>query len=475
MRRNYVGDVSIFKLMYIEQLYTNCLAEAAYYIESEGEAAIVDPIRETDAYVQMAASRGTKIKYVFETHVHADFVSGHLDLAAATGATIVFGPGADTNYAVHEAHDGEIFRIGNITIEAMHTPGHTPESTCYLLRDETGTQKAIFTGDTLFVGDIGRPDLLGGTMTKEQLASMSYDSMQRLKALPDNLTVYPAHGPGSACGKNIGKETWSTLGVQKKTNYALQTMTREAFVDTLTHGLAAPPQYYFEDAKINKRGYAPLAEVLTKNVQALTLTAFDAAIADGAVVLDARSPLVFEEGFIPNAINIGLDDKYAWWVGTLIAISTPLVIVAPQGREEEAVRRLARIGYENVRGYLQGGFETWFKAGRKVETLRSIEPEEFADASASAKVLDVRNPGEWANGHIEGAKFIPLGELESRLSELDPTAEYLIHCGGGYRSMIAASLMRRHDFENIVNVHGGFSKMKGVVPELVVSGEEVVA
>ncbi len=465
-------DVSIFRFMHIEQLYTNCLAEAAYYIESEGEAAIIDPIRETDAYIQMAASRGAKIKYVFETHVHADFVSGHLDLAAATGAEIVFGPGADTSYNVHEAHDGEIFRIGNITIEAMHTPGHTPESTCYLLRDESGTPKAIFTGDTLFVGDIGRPDLLGGVMTKEQLASMSYDSMQRLKALSDDLTVYPAHGPGSACGKNIGKETWSTLGVQKKTNYALQNMTREAFVNTLTHGLAAPPQYYFEDAKINKHGYAPLVDVLTKNVQALTLAAFDSAIADGALVLDARSPLLFEEGFIPNAINIGLDDKYAWWAGTLIAISTPLVIVAPQGREEEAVRRLARIGYENVRGYLEGGFDTWLKAARKVETLRSIEPEEFADAHGV--VLDVRNPGEWASGHIEGAKFIPLGDLESRLSELDQSEEYLIHCGGGYRSMIAASLMRRHDFENIVNIHGGFSKMKAVVPELVVSGEAVV-
>jgi hydroxyacylglutathione hydrolase len=461
--------------MYIEQLYTNCLAEAAYYIESEGEAAIVDPIRETDSYIEMAASRGAKIKYVFETHVHADFVSGHLDLAAATGAEIVFGPDAETSYAVHEARDGEIFQIGKITIEALHTPGHTPESTCYLLRDGSGTPKAIFTGDTLFVGDVGRPDLLGGTMTKEQLASMAYDSMQRLKSLPDDITVYPAHGPGSACGKNIGKETWSTLGVQKKTNYALQKMTREAFVAELTNGLPTPPQYYFDDAKINKHGYAPLADVLTKNVHALTLSEFESAIKDGALVLDTRDPDAFEAGYIPNAMNIGLDNKYAWWAGTLISISTPLAIVAPAGREEESVRRLARIGYENVRGYLEGGFETWLNAGKPVDTVTSIDPDKFADARAAGpQVLDVRKVDEYETAHIEGAKLIPLAELESRLAELDPTREYLVHCAAGYRSMVAASIMHRHNFEHITNVRGGFSKMKSVVPELVVSGEEAI-
>ena len=464
---------SAFSLfMYIEQLYTNCLAEAAYYIESDGEAAIIDPIRETDSYVQMAAARGTKIKYIFETHIHADFVSGHLDLQAATGATIVFGPTAETNYPIYVAKDGERFPIGGMTIEAMHTPGHTPESTCYLLTDELGKPHAIFTGDTLFVGDIGRPDLLGGRMTKEELASMAYDSMQKLKSLPDDLIVYPAHGPGSACGKNIGKETWTTLGLQKELNYAMKDVTREKFIAQLTDGLAAPPQYYFSDAAINKKGYVPLKNVMEKNMHALSLAEFDKGMESGAIVLDARHQNDFERGFIPNAINIGLDDKYAWWAGTLIDIATPIAIVAPIGREEEAVRRLARIGYENVVGYLNAGMKTWLDAGRPIDTIDSVDPEGFADAcNCGMEVLDVRNPGEWDNGHIEGATFIPLGELERRYTELDPDREYLIHCGGGYRSMIAASLLRRHGFEKLVNVRGGFGKLKSCVPEMVVKEE----
>lgn len=457
--------------MYIEQLYTNCLAQAAYYIESDGEAAIIDPIRETEPYLDLAESREAKIRFIFETHIHADFISGHLDLAKMTGAEIVFGPDAETNYPVREAREGEIFRLGKITIEALHTPGHTPESTCYLLRDESGMPNALFSGDTIFVGDVGRPDLLGGRMTKEALAAMMYDSLQKLKRLPDDVIIYPAHGPGSSCGKNIGRETWSTLGLQKQQNYALQDMPRERFIAMLVQGLAAPPRYYFEDAAINKRGYAPLAEVLAKHARPLTLDAFDRAVEKGALVLDTRSPDDFGGGFIPGAVAISLDDNYAWWAGTLLPISTPLAIVAPPEREEEAVRRLARIGYENVAGYLAGGIRTWIDSGRPVDTIASIEPQEFSSVRERMEVLDVRNPGEYESGHVEGARQIPLAELEARRSELAPERAYLIHCAGGYRSMIAASLLRRHAFERMVNVHGGFSKMKAFLTEPVGSAE----
>jgi len=456
--------------MYVEQLYTNCLAEAAYYIESDGEAAIIDPIREIDAYIQKAASRDAKIVYVLETHFHADFVSGHIDLANATGAPIVFGPGAETEYPVHHARNGEVFRLGKAMIEVLHTPGHTPESTCYLLYDENAKPHALFSGDTLFVGDVGRPDLLDGVMTKEALAGMMYDSLQKLKALPDSVLVYPAHGPGSACGKNIGRETWSTLGKQKETNYALRDQSREEFVAKLTSGLAAPPQYYFKDAAINKRGYESLKDVLEANVKPLTLHNLDEALAAGALVIDARKADDFEQGHIPNSMNVGLDDKYAWWVGTLVDIATPLVIVAPPLREEEAIRRLARIGYENVRGYLEGGFATWKNSGRDIATTGSIDPHEFpVRADENVEVLDVRNIGEYENGHIDGAKHIPLGELPDRLSELDPNTTYLIHCGGGYRSMIAASVLERNGFSRVENVRGGFSKMKGLIPDRIVT------
>jgi glyoxylase-like metal-dependent hydrolase (beta-lactamase superfamily II)/rhodanese-related sulfurtransferase len=464
-------------VMYIEQLYTNCLAEAAYYIESEGEAVIIDPIRETDAYIQLAASRGAAIKYVLETHFHADFVSGHIDLATATGAEIVFGPGAETEYPVHHAADGEVLQVGKLRIEVRHTPGHTPESTCYLLYDEAGKAHALFSGDTLFVGDVGRPDLLDGKMTKEALAGMMYDSLwTKILALPDEVLVYPAHGPGSACGKNIGKETWSTIGQQKRSNYALQPMSREEFVAKLTAGLAAPPQYYFKDAAINKQGYSPLADVLLKNIRSVSLAELDTAMTAGALVLDVRPPEEFEAGHVPNSMNIGLDGTYAWWAGTLIDIATPLVIIAPAGREEEAVRRLARIGYENVLGYMSGGFETWAKAGRPVSLTSSIDPSEFpARRAEGLRVLDVRNVGEFENGHIEGALNIPIGALESRLSEIDSSQEYLVHCAGGYRSMIAASILERQGFEHVENVRGGFSKMKSYCQDLIVTPREAMA
>ncbi|MDP4243088.1 MAG: rhodanese-like domain-containing protein [Bacteroidota bacterium] len=472
--------------MYIEQLYTNCLAEAAYYVESIGatgrrEAVIIDPIRETDQYVALASDRGATIKYILETHFHADFVSGHLDLTAATGAPIVYGPGAKADYPFHEAEDGERLQIGTLEIEILHTPGHTPESVCYLLNDEPGKPHSLFSGDTLFVGDVGRPDLLDGKMTKESLASMMYDSLRtKIAPLPDDVILYPAHGPGSACGKNIGKETVSTIGQQKLANYALRAASmavpREEFIAMLTNDLSAPPRYYFKDAAINKTSYAPLAEVLSRNVQPLTLEAFDQALTQGALILDARAADSFEQGHISGSINIGLNGSYAWWAGTLLDISSPLVIVAPAAQEAEAISRLARIGYENVIGFLDGGFDTWKNAGRAVEGIQSIDPEEFASLYAhGAPVLDVRNATEFGAEHVSGAVHIPLAELEERIVELDPKAEYLVHCARGYRSMVAASILSRYGFNRIRNVHGGYAGIRPFLEGSIVSHQEVPA
>jgi hydroxyacylglutathione hydrolase len=360
--------------MHIEQMYTNCLAEAAYFIESDGEAAIIDPIRETSPYILKAKERGVKIKYVFETHFHADFVSGHIDLARETGAQIVFGPEANTAYPVYHAVDEEIFRVGKISIHVLHTPGHTPESTSYLLEDETGKPHCIFTGDTLFVGDVGRPDLLDGRMTKEQLAGMMYDSLQsKIKPLPDEVIVYPAHGPGSSCGKNIGKETWSTIGQQRKTNYAMQDMPKTKFISILTEGLSAPPAYFFKDAEINKNGYEDIQVVMKKNIQALSLSEFKSEILLGALILDTRDPDRFEIGFVKDSLNIGLNGTFAIWAGTLIDIDTPLLIVAEEGKEEESIKRLARVGFENVKGFLQGGFKTWADSAEPLKSFVNSE------------------------------------------------------------------------------------------------------
>ncbi|MCZ8216457.1 MAG: MBL fold metallo-hydrolase, partial [Cyclobacteriaceae bacterium] len=346
--------------MYIEQLYTNCLAEAAYYIESEGEAVIIDPLRETEPYIALAAQHKAKIKYVFETHFHADFVSGHIDLAKKVGASIVYGPQANTSYEVINATDGQEFKLGKITFRVLHTPGHTPESSCYLLLDEQGKEHAVFTGDTLFVGDVGRPDLLDGVMTREALASMLYDSLnKKIKTLPDSVIVYPAHGAGSACGKNIGKETFSTIGEQKKLNYALQEQTREEFIEKVTDGILPPPSYFFEDARINREGYTSIDHVMQQNSKPLSITAFKEAVVAGALILDTRKPDDFEKGYIPTSLNIGLSGQYAVWVGTLLNIKQPLVLIAEPGKEEEAVLRLARVGYENVVGYLKGGVKSW--------------------------------------------------------------------------------------------------------------------
>lgn len=459
--------------MYIEQLYTNCLAEAAYYIESEGEAAIIDPLRETEPYVALAEKRGAKIKYVFETHFHADFVSGHIDLSRQVNAPIVYGPNAAPNYDVINAADGQEFKLGKVKFKVLHTPGHTPESSCFLLFDETGKEYALFSGDTLFVGDVGRPDLLDGVMTREELASMMYDSLnKKIKTLPDNVILYPAHGAGSACGKNIGKETYSTIGEQKKFNYALQEMTREQFIEKVTDGILPPPAYFFEDARINKEGYESIEKVISKNNKSLSLTEFKKAVAGGAVILDTRMPEVFEKGFIPGSLNIGLNGQYAVWVGTLLSIKQPLVLIADEGKEEEAVLRLARVGYENVVGYLKGSVSVWDGNLDKVET---ITPEQMkTELAKGVEVLDVRKPGEWAVSHLKNANFFPLADIINNTAKLNKSNPYLVHCAGGYRSMIAISMLKRLGFTGkLVNIQGGFGAMLNAGLPAVT--EEVVA
>ncbi len=445
--------------MYIEQLYTNCLAEAAYYIESAGEAAIIDPLRETEPYIALAEKRGAKIKYVFETHFHADFVSGHIDLARKVNAPIIYGPMANANYDVINATDGQEFTLGKVIIKVLHTPGHTPESTCYLLIDENGKAQAVFTGDTLFVGDVGRPDLLDGVMTREELASMMYDSLNnKIKTLADDVIVYPAHGAGSACGKNIGKETFSTIGEQKKFNYALQDMSREQFIEKVTDGILPPPAYFFEDARINKQGYESIDTVISKNKKLLSVAEFKKAVADGAVILDTRQPDEFEKGFIPTSINIGLNGQYAVWVGTLLDINQPLVLITEEGNEEEAVLRLARVGYENVVGYLKGGVTAW---DGKLDQVETITPEQMKTELANGvEVLDVRKPGEWAVSHLKDATFLPLSDILTNTQSLNKSNPYLVHCAGGYRSMIAISMLKRLGFiGRIVNIQGGFGAM----------------
>jgi hydroxyacylglutathione hydrolase len=450
--------------MHIQQLYTNCLAEAAYYIESNGEAAIIDPIRETEPYLELAEQRGAKIKYIFETHFHADFVSGHIDLANKTGAEIIYGPMAETNYKVRNLKDGEELKVGDLTIRALHTPGHTPESTCYLLLDESYQEYCVFTGDTLFVGDVGRPDLLDGKMTKEQLAGMMYDSLNnKIKKLPDEVIVYPAHGPGSSCGKNLGPEKQSTIGIQKQTNYALRDLTKAEFIRELTEGLTPPPAYFFSDAMINKQGYDAIDSVMKRNMKALSVADFEKEMAAGTIILDTRCPDDFEKGFIPGSINIGLNGMYAIWVGTIMDINVPMVLVCDAGKEEESVMRLARVGYEKVNGFLAGGIESWKKAGKSLDTVHSISPEEFAErVKKGEKVLDVRRMTEAEAGHVKDATVIPLAELKENMDAVNKNVPVIIHCAGGYRSMIAASMMKREGYKDVTNVHGGWRSFKNI-------------
>lgn len=454
--------------MLIEQIYTGCLAQGAYYIESEGEAAIIDPLRETKPYIDRMQERGSRIKFIFETHFHADFVSGHLDLAKKTGATIVYGPNAETTYQKYLAEDGEEFKLGKVTIRVLHTPGHTPESSTYLLLDENGREHAIFTGDTLFIGDVGRPDLAQkkGSLTKEDLAGWLYDSLrEKLMPLPDDVIVYPAHGAGSACGKNMSKETWSTLGEQRRTNYALrEDMSREEFIEEVTAGLQPPPQYFAKNAKLNKTGYESFDDVMKRGAVALPPKAFEeAANATDALILDVRDKKDFVKGFVPNSIFIGLDGSFAPWVGALIPdLQQPILIVAPEGKEEETVKRLSRVGYDNAIGFLEGGFAAWKADGREVDRIDSINVAEFAKRYRDQKdlqILDVRKPGEWEGEHLENSENFPLDFISSNMHKIEKGKSYHLHCRSGYRSTIAASILRARGYEGLVNVLGSFEDM----------------
>ena len=456
--------------MIIEQIYTGCLAQGAYYIESNGEAAIIDPLRESKPYLQRAEKDGAKIKYIFETHFHADFVSGHLDLSKKTGAKIVYGPKADTDYVKHTATDGEEFQIGKVKIKVLHTPGHTPESTCYLLIDENGKKHSLFTGDTLFIGDVGRPDLAQANtgLTKEDLAGWLFDSLrQKIMTLPDDVVVYPAHGAGSACGKNMSSETFDLLGNQKKNNYALRAdMTREEFIKEVTDGLMPPPNYFSENAKLNKNGYESVDIAMKRGTKALSPRAFEAAAnASEAIILDVRDKGVFVKGFVPNSIFIGLDGSFAPWVGALLPdLQQPILLIAPKRRATETVKRLARIGVDNVIGYLKGGFEAWQKEGREVDTIETIDAAAFAEKhNDKMSVLDVRKPGEFSANHVENAQNFPLDFINKNMSEIDKNTEYFMHCRSGYRSTVAASILKARGFSKLVNVQDKFDKISTLV------------
>jgi hydroxyacylglutathione hydrolase len=460
--------------MYVEQLYTGCLAEAAYYIESNGEAAIIDPMRETEPYLEILEKSGAKLKYVMETHFHADFVSGHLDLAKQTGAKLIFGPTASPSYSSYIAEDGERFELGDVEFQVLHTPGHTMESSTFLLIDENEKNHAVFTGDTLFIGDVGRPDLaVKSDLTKEDLAGMLFDSLQnRILPLADEVVVYPGHGAGSQCGKNLSKETISTIGEQRKFNYALEPMSKEQFVEVVTEGIGAPPAYFPENARINREGYQNIDEVLERNLNPLTLEAFESAINEGALVLDTRNEDLFEKASLRYSMNIPLNGQYAVWVGSLIPIEKPLVLITEPGKEHESVLRLARVGFENVAGYLEGGVENWEKSGKAVQTVTSIEPEEMMSyIHKGYELLDVRRSTEAETEHVSGAINISLVELENRLGELDKNGKYVIHCAGGYRSMIASSILVNNGFKNILNIHGGFAKIKNVEGVELIAGK----
>ncbi len=455
--------------MKIEQIYTGCLAQGAYYIESNGEAVVIDPLREVQPYINKAEKDGAKIKYVLETHFHADFVSGHLDLAKKTGATIVFGPTAQPGFEAHITKDGEILKVGNLSIKVIHTPGHTMESTCYLLSDDKGKEIGLFTGDTLFIGDVGRPDLaqkVVADLTQEKLAAHLYDSLHnKIMPLSDDIIVYPAHGAGSACGKNMSKETTDTLGNQKKTNYALQPMSKEEFIEEVLDGLMPPPAYFPENVLMNIKGYESIDSVLDKGLQELSPEGFEAAANEtDALILDTRDAQTFAKGFIPNSINIGIDGNFAPWVGALIPdIKQTILLVAEEGREEEVVTRLARVGYDNTIGFLKGGFEAWKKVGNEVDTIESISVDELADRkikNPNLSILDVRKKSENYSEHIIGAENIPLDYINEHLSEVDKSKTYYVHCAGGYRSMIFASILRARGFENLIDVQGGFKAIK---------------
>jgi hydroxyacylglutathione hydrolase len=452
--------------MYVKQIYTGCLSEAAYFVMSENEAIVIDPIRDVDAYIQLAKEKNVKIKYIFETHLHADFVSGHLDLHKNSNAPIVFGPNAKVNFPIYHAKDGEVFTVGNCTLEVIHTPGHTLESTCYLLKDETGIPYCIFTGDTLFVGDVGRPDLSSGEMSMEELASIMYDSIHnKIIPLHDNIIVYPAHGAGTSCGKNLGPENTTTIGEQKKNNYALRPQSREEFIKSITAGLDAAPSYFSLNARINRQGYQNLDDIKSKALVPLSVAQLKEKIAQDFLLLDTRATTDFVNGFVPGSIFIGLEGRFAEWAGSLLPYDGNLLLITESGREEETVVRLARVGFENVTGYLQGGFDSWKKAGEPIDLLIDIEPDELAmdiPYDDNLMILDVRKETEFAEGHVTDAINLPLGDMTdiAQIAGFEENKNMYVHCGGGFRSVIASSILKKHGYHNIRNIAGGWAKIK---------------
>jgi hydroxyacylglutathione hydrolase len=454
--------------MKIEQIYTGCLAQGAYYIESNGEAAIIDPLREVMPYIEKAEKDNAKIKYVLETHFHADFVSGHIDLAKKTNAAIIYGPTAEPGFDAIIANDGQEFKIGALTIKVLHTPGHTMESTCYLLKDESGKDIALFSGDTLFIGDVGRPDLAqkAAHMTQEELAGTLFESLRnKIMPLADDIIVYPAHGAGSACGKNMSKETTDTLGHQKASNYALRAnMTKSEFVKEVTTGLLPPPAYFPLNVMMNKKGYESIDVVMARGQHALLPEAFETAANEtGALILDTRDPQTFAAGFVPNSINIGINGNFAPWVGALIPdIKQELLIVAEPGKEEEVITRLSRVGYDHAIGYLRGGFDIWKNAGKEYDTIKSISSDELAEIQKAgpAQILDVRKKSEYQSEHIVGAESMPLDFVNDYQQSIDKDTTYYVHCAGGYRSMIFTSILRARGYDNLIDVKGGFKAIK---------------
>jgi len=453
--------------MFIQQLYTNCLSEAAYFIESSGEAAIIDPLRDIDAYIALAAEKNATIKYIFETHFHADFVSGHLELANATGAPIVFGPGTETNFPVYVAKDGEQFKLGGLTIEVLHTPGHTLESACYLLKDEQQKDHAVFTGDTLFIGDVGRPDLSSGNLDSDELAGMLYDSLQnKLIPLAHEVIVYPAHGPGSSCGKNIGSETQSTMGLQKMANYALRPQSKEEFIAAVTDGLTDAPRYFAINAQINKEGYPALDGVVETGMQALSVAEFkEKAKSDNVIILDTRHANEFTQGFIPGAVFVGLEGRFAEWAGSLLPFDQHLLLVTPEGKEQETIIRLARVGFDKIEGHLKGGFEAWKAAGELIDLIIDVEADELAmdiPHDRNLIVVDVRKEIEFGDGHVKDAINLPLGDLidPGTMAVIEEDMNAYVHCAGGYRSVIALSLLKRQGIHNVRNIVGGWGAIK---------------
>ena len=451
--------------MKIEQIYTGCLSQGAYYLESNGEVAIIDPLRDVGYYIETANKNNARIKYIFETHFHADFVSGHVTLAEKTGASIIYGPNAITNFHSHIAQDGEEFKLGDVKITLIHTPGHTMESSCYLLTDKEGKDIAIFTGDTLFLGDVGRPDLAQKSdhLTAEDLAGYSFESLRnKIMPLNDDIVIYPAHGAGSACGKKMSKETFDSLGNQKKTNYALrEDMTKKEFIKEVLEGLNPPPEYFPSNVKLNKEGYEPLDKILSRSINELTVIDFKKNVnVNGSLMLDVRSIEEFAKAHIPGSIFIGLDGGFAPWVGELIKdINHPIVIISPAGREEEAITRLSRLGFDNSKGYLKGGINEWIDSGNEVDSVESINKNEFEKlfVDENTKIFDVRNESEFNSEHVVGACNIPLNKLNANLEKINSNGVNYIHCAGGYRSMIASSILKARGIHNFIDIKGGYS------------------